>query len=110
MKERDSNIELLRIIATIFILIVHCNGWFLQEWGGISTWSADRDFFVGLTRATIQSITYIGVDLFVLISGFYAIKPKMKSVLNLFSILAFFYVGTYLFSILTGDATFTWKH
>ena len=66
MKERDSNIELLRIIATIFILIVHCNGWFLQEWGGISTWSADRDFFVGLTRATIQSITYIGVDLFVL--------------------------------------------
>ena len=110
MKERDSNIELLRIIATIFILIVHCNGWLLQEWGGISIWSADRDFFVGLTRATIQSITCIGVDLFVLISGFYAIKPKMKSVLNLFSILAFFYVGTYLFSILTGDATFTWKH
>ena len=110
MKERDSYIELLRIIATFFILIVHCNGWFLQEWGGISTWSADRGFLIGLTRATIQSITCIGVDLFVLISGFYTIKPKMKSVLNLFSILAFFYVGTYLFNILIGDATFTWKH
>lgn len=37
MKERDSNIELLRIVATFFILIVHCNGWFLQEWGEIDT-------------------------------------------------------------------------
>ena len=39
MKERDSNIELLRILATIFILILHCNGWFLREWGGITGWN-----------------------------------------------------------------------
>lgn len=110
MKQRDSNIELLRIIATVFILILHCNGWFLQEWGGISTWSADRGFLVGLTRASIQSITCIGVNLFVLISGFYAIKPKMKSILNLFSILVFFYVGSYLLNVHLSDITFTWKH
>ncbi len=28
-KFRDSNIELLRIVATLFIVILHCNGWLL---------------------------------------------------------------------------------
>lgn len=109
MKERDSNIELLRIIATFFILIVHCNGWFLKEWGDITTWTAERDFFVGLTRSTIQSITCIGVDLFILISGFYSIKPKLKSIVNLFTILVFFYVGTYILDVLIGNVSFTWN-
>jgi hypothetical protein len=110
MKERDSNIELLRIVATFFILIVHCNGWFLQEWGEIDTWSAGRGVLVGLARTTIQSVACIGVNLFILISGFYAIKPKMKSILNLFSILIFFYVGTYILTVLIGDTLFTWEH
>ena len=110
MRERDSNIELLRIVTTFFILILHCNGWFLQEWGGVSSWSADRGFLVGLTRTIIQSITCIGVNIFVLISGFYSIKPKIKSLLNLFSILVFFYVGTYLFGVVISDISFTWKH
>lgn len=109
MKERDSNIELLRIISTLFILIVHCNGWFLREWGGITTWSAGEGMLVGLTRSIIQSITCIGVDVFILISGFYSIKPKLKSVVNLFTILAFFYIGTYLLDVVVSDVTFTWR-
>lgn len=35
MKERDSNIELFRIVATMMILILHCNGWLLHDYGGI---------------------------------------------------------------------------
>lgn len=109
MKERDSNIELLRVVSTLFILIVHCNGWFLQEWGHITTWSAGEGMLVGLTRSIIQSVTCIGVDVFILISGFYSIKPKLKSIINLFTILAFFYIGTYLLDVFVCDVTFTWR-
>ena len=109
MKERDSNIELFRIVATMMILILHCNGWLLHDYGGIDTWEANRGFLVGLARRTIQSLCVIGVDCFVLISGYYSIKPKLKSLINLFTLLFFFYVGGYLLSYALGGE-FTWKH
>jgi len=94
--ERQSNIELFRIVACFFILIVHCNGWFLKEWGNIQSWYAGRDVFVGFSRTFIQSFSCIGVDCFILISGYFSIKPKIKSLVNIVSILLFFYIGTYL--------------
>ncbi len=97
-KVRDSNIELLRIVATFFIVILHCNGWLLTigdnpiywNYGGVS---------IILPRLIIQNITVIGVDLFVLISGFYGIKPKLKSIVNLYTCLCFFYVGSYIVGV-----------
>jgi peptidoglycan/LPS O-acetylase OafA/YrhL len=68
-KERDSNIELLRFVATFFILIVHCNGWFLIEWGEVTSW-LHGGCFVSAARVTIQCVTGLGVILFVLISVF----------------------------------------
>ena len=108
MKERDSNIELLRIVATFFILIVHCNGWFLRDWGGVS-WLFGG-YAVSAARITIQNITCIGVILFVLISGFYGIRPKLKSLVNLFTLLLFFYVGCYLLCCHCGQEVFSWKN
>lgn len=109
MKERDSNIELLRIVATFMILVVHCNGWFLRDWGGITTWSAGQGWLVGVSRALIQSLSCIGVNCFVLISGFFSIKPKFKSVINLYSILLFFYLLCYGLSVYVGDSLFSWR-
>lgn len=91
------------------ILVVHCNGWFLREWGGITTWSAGRGMIVGGIRAFIQSLTCIGVDCFVLISGFFSIRPKLKSIINLYSIPLFFYILCYFLSIYLGKDTFTWN-
>ena len=107
MRERDSNIELLRIVATLFILIVHCNGWFLREWGGVS-WLTGG-YAIGSARIIIQNISCIGVILFVLISGFYGIRPKLKSIVNLFTLLLFFYVGCYLLNCYIGNEIFVWK-
>ena len=104
---RDSNIELLRIVATLFILIVHCNGWFLIEWGSIE-WSYGG-WAISTVRSIIQSVSSIGVVLFVLISGFYGIRPKLKSIVNLFTLLLFFYVGCYLLDCYFGNTEFTWK-
>ena len=104
---RDSNIELLRIVATFFIVIVHCNGWLLQMWG-VNCWSCG-DCMVGIARIVVQSISRIGVVLFVLISGFYGIRPKLKSLVNLFTLLLFFYVGCYLLHCYIGDVSVSWK-
>lgn len=106
-KVRDSNIELLRIVATCFILIVHCNGWLLADWGGIE-WS-QGGLVISTIRSIIQCVSVIGVNLFVLISGFYGIRPKLKSIVNLFTLLLFFYIGCYLFDCYIGNDAFTWK-
>lgn len=106
MKERDSNIELLRIIATLFILILHCNGWFLREWGGITSWNTGNTM-VAACRIIIQNVSLLGVDVFILISGFYGMRPKLKSIVNLFTLLLFFYVGCYLWNCNIGNETFS---
>lgn len=106
MKERDSNIELLRIIATLFILILHCNGWFLREWGGITSWNTGNTM-VAACRILTQNVSLLGVDVFILISGFYGMRPKLKSIVNLFTLLLFFYVGCYLWNCSIGNEIFS---
>lgn len=105
MKERDSNIELLRVIATLMILMVHLSGWLLTFVGIDTFWIGGTA--MAITRSGLNSICCIGVPLFVLISGYFSIKPKARSILNLFTCLAFFYLGTYLVNCwLTGEAVF----
>ena len=107
--ERQSNFELFRIVATLLILIVHCNGWFLSQWGGVTTWAGGKGAGVGLCRAYIQSFSCIGVNCFVLLSGYFSIKPRLKSIVNLFTTLAFFYVGTYALGCLLDKWYFSWN-
>ena len=102
MKVRQSNFELLRIVATLFIVIVHCNGWFINDLGGVNSWYCGG-CIRSLWRLAVQSVTCIGVDLFVLISGYFSIKPKLHSIVNLFTCLCFFYVGCYLMNCIVNQ-------
>ena len=103
--QRQSNIELLRIVATLMILMTHFSGWFLTFVGIDSFWYGGTAMAV--TRALLNSITCIGVVLFVLISGYFSIRPKVSSLLNLFTCLAFFYLCTYLLNCwIIGDSVF----
>ena len=65
---------------------------------------------MAIARTLIQSVTCIGVDCFVLISGFFGIRPSVKSLMRLFSCLMFFYVGGYLWECGLEGTIFTWKH
>ncbi|MBQ9339280.1 MAG: acyltransferase [Paludibacteraceae bacterium] len=98
MKIRQSNMELLRIIAILMITTHH----YLI---GTGYWCIvdGENLTQGWQWATIiNSFMYIGVNVFVLISGYFGIKFKWKGVLNLFIFCAFYMflnllLSTYVF-------------
>lgn len=69
--QRKSNIELLRIISMIFIIAHHyaCHG---GSYYGI--WNGDN--FV--TASLLMSLGKIGVDIFVLITGYFMVRSDFK--------------------------------
>jgi len=85
-KERQSNIELLRIVAMLLVLVVHANYWRI----GVPTHAdAVASPFATFTRIFIQHLASPCVDVFVIISGYFAIRPKLSSICNLWFLLAF---------------------
>lgn len=77
LKLRQSNIELLRIIAILFVLLDHANGMIIglplkADFDGSLSASATKIFF--------DSLAVGGVDIFVLISGWFGIHASLKGV------------------------------
>jgi surface polysaccharide O-acyltransferase-like enzyme len=108
LKERLSNIELFRIISILFVIIVHADGWFLGMPDRHLILTYGLTFGV-LSRFVIESMTVICVDSFILISGYFSIKPKFKSIVNLFTLLFFFYILSYFSDCLINDHVITLK-
>jgi len=85
-KIRQSNIELLRIVAMLMVLVVHANYWRV----GVPTHAeAVLSPFPTFIRILIQHLASPCVDVFIIISGYFAIRPKLKSIANLWFLLAF---------------------
>ncbi|MGN0214137.1 MAG: acyltransferase family protein [Muribaculaceae bacterium] len=76
MKARESQFELLRIIAMAMIIMVHFNGIAVEKFLPLSShpfsdvWGAEF----------LESFAIIGVNLFVLISGYFGIRLSAKGV------------------------------
>ena len=100
MKNRDSNIELLRLVCMFLIVFQHCIHMcaFPEIWD-ISVMSPE----IGVA-SVLLGLTYIGVNCFVLISGYYGIKLKLRSVLNIYLICVFYALMGYLLHIYIDDA------
>lgn len=85
---RDSNGELLRLLAMLMIVAHH---WVVHAMYpdvlhlDIAGKSWDHDLMLGL-----HGFFYIGMNCFLLLSGWYSIRLKVRSVLNLWTI-CFFY-------------------
>lgn len=78
---RQSNMELLRLFSMFFVLVLHANGLALGD--------MDRDFVVttplpAFTRMFFQQAAIIAVNVFVLISGWFGIRPTLKGAGNFF--------------------------
>lgn len=86
--KRQSNIELFRIVSMLLILIVHIDGASLglpQPMGDIASMTS-RDWW----RLIVESISIIGVNCFVIISGYFGIRASWKGFLR-FSYYCLFY-------------------
>lgn len=99
MKERNSNIEALRVLAMVFIVISH-----YSVHGSIK--SMDLEF--GFNKFLIDSTNYglIGVAIFVMITGYYLIESefKVKRVVNIVLQTLFYTMGLFvIFCILDND-------
>lgn len=83
---RQSNIELLRIIAMSMIVIHHILIYCFQK-------NIEGFYF-------LNSLVVGGVNLFTLISGYFGIKLKWKSIINIISITLFYSILSFLATLL----------
>lgn len=101
---RQSNFELLRIVAMFLILVLHSDFWTL----GAPTWD---DFiitpFAATTRTTFQAVSIVSVNIFILISGWFGIRSNLKSLLNFLFQCMYFLFGIYAVLLLIGKVQLT---
>ena len=74
-KIRQSNLELCRILAILLVVLVHAN----FAWCGWPSNFSECNF----ARLLIEGFAIIGVNVFVLITGYFSTSIKMKSLANL---------------------------
>lgn len=103
-KERETNIELARILSMFFVLMIHANMVSLP----IPT-NSDLELNTVPTvfRFYIESLGVVCVNVFVLISGWFTIKTSTKSVLSFVFQVLFFWGGAYVFFVLLGKTPFS---
>lgn len=98
MKERQSNIELLRLLSMLMIVIFHFNGHALET--SAPFFSAD-----GLAWNITHTLTITATSVFVLISGYFGIHFKIKGVLKLYlRCFAWGLIGYLLYVVFTDNS------
>ena len=104
---RESNVEVLRLIATFFIIFIHSN--FLSL--GVPQ---SEDFICNpistLIRTLFETLGIIGVNCFIFISGWFGILLKIKGIVNLLFQCAWFYILISLIFNIIGITTFELSH
>lgn len=76
-EKRNSSIELLRIISMLMITTGHLYSFWMNGFDGKTPVLEDYNFLPYI-------ITRPGVDIFVLISGYFGIRSKIKSAISLY--------------------------
>lgn len=99
-KQRNSSVELFRIIATFTVLIVHFNGWFL---GGLPDKLEFHAFNWHFIQFLISAATCVCVNLFVIISGYFGLKFKISVFIHIGLLLLGIVVPLYVIgSVISG--------
>ena len=98
---RQSNFELLRILAMFLVIVIHAD--FLST-GLPSPEEYYADWLPVTTKVLFESISIVCVNVFILISGWFGIRPSFKSFSQFAFQCLFFYVGLYLLFLIKGDA------
>ena len=99
VKERQSGIELLRLIAMFLVIGVHANFLALGE---PTKQVLLESPFAETMRTFADMLCIVCVNVFVMISGWFGIRPSVKGVSNFLFQIIFFMVGTYCVTCLCG--------
>lgn len=97
--QRQSNIELLRILAMFLVLLVHADYFSLGAPNVQEIQMSPKD---AISRIFFESVSIVCVNVFVLISGWFGIKPSFKGLSNFIFQCLFFLIGLYLTTIIIG--------
>lgn len=102
--ERLSNIELLRIVAMFLVLVVHSDFFSLSAPTSVEIANSPLQSYI---RIFIESFSIVCVNVFVMISGWFGIRPRLKNVSYFLYQCIFFLFGIYILSILAGKECFS---
>ena len=95
-KQRASNIEFLRIISMLLVLLIHYVGTIKVDPVSIRTSTIDS-----LITIEMHSLAVVCVNCFILISGYFGIRWKAKSLASLlYQVLFWLFVGVMVANIL----------
>lgn len=97
--KRESNIELLRIVAMLLVLLLHANYFSL---GDVKLADVERFPLNSFCKAFAEQLCIICVNVFVLISGWFGIKPSLRGGLSLLFQVYFFHGLIVLFYLCIG--------
>jgi len=93
VKQRNSSIELFRILATFLVLIVHLNGYFI----GLDVHEFN---FHSFPQIVVEALSCVAVNGFILISGFFGVKLSFHTLWKLWQALVCIYVPLFVFKYL----------
>lgn len=99
--ERKSNIELLRIVAMLFVVLLHANYFSL---GRVNITDIIINPIPAFFKAYLEQLCIVCVNVFVLISGWFGIRPTLKGGLSLLFQVFFFHILIILVLLAIGES------
>lgn len=106
-KPRQSNMELLRIVAMFLVLVVHAD---FAALGQPTHSDAINATSVTLWRYLFEGLAIVCVNVFVLLSGWFGIRPSVKGFCKFIFQVAFFSVGLFILGLCTGWSEWSWNN
>lgn len=103
-KQRDSNIELLRIICMIMILAIHAN---FFSTGPLTIAEANSEPITSILRSFAHAFCVCAVNTFVMISGHFGIHFRIKGITSFLFQSLFFCIGIYSIMLILNLAEFS---
>ena len=101
---RASNFELLRILAMLLILVLHAN---FLAFRFPTNEAIHSQPLTSLGQVWSEALAIVGVNIFVLISGYFGIKARIKGIVSLLFQAFFYTVGVYSTLVLLGLEPFS---
>ena len=100
---RASNFELLRILAMLLILVLHANFLTFRFPSQVAIHTRP---LLALGQVWSEALAIVGVNVFILISGYFAIRARIKGIVSLLFQALFYTFGVYCTLVLLGVEPF----